>query len=139
ALLRPKQVRAAVLVNALVNTSQRSFGDPDAPATPAERLARVKTVAPTPQLFPAAPVPPPEELRRLIADPNSTHPTARNWMAFAVKDTAVSSAWTFEALSGGFFVPSLEYRWELAATDLTGQMKDLAVPMLAMGSWHDEG
>ncbi len=60
-------------------------------------------------------------------------------MAFAVKDTAVSRAWTFEALSGGFFVPSLEYTFELQSTDLTEQMKTLTVPMLAMGSWHDEG
>jgi hypothetical protein len=60
-------------------------------------------------------------------------------MGFAVKDTTVSRAWTFEALSGGFLVPSLEYGWELTSTDLTGQMKELTVPMLAMGSWHDEG
>jgi pimeloyl-ACP methyl ester carboxylesterase len=139
ALLRPKQVRTVVLVNALVNTSQRALGDPDAPAPLAERLLRVRSVSPTPQLFPAAPVPLPDELRRLIADPSSTHPTARNWMAFAVKDPAVSRAWTFEALSAGFFVPSLEYGWELTATDLTEQMKELAVPLLAMGSWHDEG
>lgn len=139
ALLRPKQIRSAVLVSALVSAPLRAAGDPDAPAPLAERALRVKSVAPTPQLFPAAAVPPPEELRRLIADPNSTHATARNWMAFAVKDTAVSRAWTFEALSGGFFVPSLEYRWELTSTDLAEQMKELVVPMLAMGSWHDEG
>jgi hypothetical protein len=78
-------------------------------------------------------------LRRLIADPNSMHPAARNWMAFAVKDTTVSQAWTFEALSGGFMVPSLEYTIELLSTDLTEPMKTLSVPMLAMGSWHDEG
>ena len=60
-------------------------------------------------------------------------------MAFAVKDMAVSRAWTLEALSGGFFIPSLEYGWELTSTDLTEQMKALAVPVLAMGSWHDEG
>jgi pimeloyl-ACP methyl ester carboxylesterase len=139
ALLRPKQVRSVVLVNALVSTSMRAPGDPDAPATPAQRLSRVKSIAPTPQLVPIAPVPPPEELRRLIADPNSMHPTARNWMGFAVKDTAVSRAWTFEALSAGFMVPSLEYGWELTSTDLTGQLKELAVPLLVMGSWHDEG
>src|SRR5262249_37985422 len=59
--------------------------------------------------------------------------------AFAVKDTEVSRAWTFEALTGGFLIPSLEYRWELTSTDLTEQMKELAVPLLAMGAWHDEG
>jgi hypothetical protein len=59
-------------------------------------------------------------------------------MAFAVKDAAVSRSWTLEALSGGFLIPSLEYRWELMSTDLTGQMKELSVPMLAMGSRHDE-
>jgi len=75
----------------------------------------------------------------LIADPGSTHPTARNWMAFAVKDTTVSRAWTWDALSAGFFVPSLQYTFELLSTDLTAQLKTLAVPMLAMGSWHDEG
>src|SRR6185295_19219532 len=139
ALLRPKQVRAVVLVNALVNTSQRALGDPDAPAPLAERLLLLKSISPAPQLVPLAPLPPPEDLRRLIADPNSTHPTARNWMAFAVKEAAVSRAWTFEALSGGFLVPSLEYRWELTSTDLTDLMKGLTVPLLAMGSWHDEG
>jgi hypothetical protein len=60
-------------------------------------------------------------------------------MAFAVRDTAVSRAWTFEALSGGFLVPSLEYSWELTSTDLTEPMKDLAIPLLVLGSWHDEG
>ena len=139
ALLRPAQVRAVVLVNALVNTSQRALDDPDAPAPLAQRLVRVKSIAPTPQLVPVAPVPLPEELRRLIADPASTHPTARNWMGFAVKDGTISRAWTFEALSGGFLIPSLEYGWELASTDLTDQMKALAVPLLVMGSWHDEG
>ncbi|MGH9789993.1 MAG: alpha/beta fold hydrolase, partial [Candidatus Acidiferrales bacterium] len=138
-LLRPKQVRAVVLAHALVNSPMRSLSDPDAPATMAERLARLQSVAPTPQLFPVAQAPPPDELRRLIADPNSTHPTARNWMAFAVKDVEVSRAWTFEALSGGFFVPSVQFMFEMLSTDLTEQMKTLAVPMLAMGAWHDEG
>jgi pimeloyl-ACP methyl ester carboxylesterase len=139
ALLRPKHVRAVVLVNALVNMPMRALNDPDAPAAASERLLRVKSVSPSPQLFPVAPVPAREELTRMIADPKSTHPTARNWMAFAVKDNAVSRDWTFEALSNGFFVPSLEYQWELTSTDLTEDMKDLAVPVLAMGSWHDEG
>jgi pimeloyl-ACP methyl ester carboxylesterase len=139
ALLRPRRVRAAVLVNALVNSPLRAQDDPDTPAPMPQRLSRVRAVLPTPQLFPAAPVPPPEELRRRIADPRSTHPLARDWMAFAVKDPAVSRAWTFAALSGGFFVPSLEYRWELTSTDLAESMRGLAVPMLAMGSWHDEG
>lgn len=138
ALLRPKRVRTVVLVHALVNSPLRSITDPDAPAPPDQRLARVRSVSPAPQLFPVAPLPPPDELRRLIADPGSTHPTARNWMAFAVKDTTVSRAWTWDALSGGFFVPSLEYMFELLSTDLTSQMKTLAVPMLALGSWHDE-
>jgi pimeloyl-ACP methyl ester carboxylesterase len=139
ALLRPRRVRAVVLVNALVASTMRDEGNPDAPAPLEQRLARVRSVAPSPQLFPVAPVPPPEELRRRIADPGSTHPMARNWMAFAVKDPAVSRAWTFEAISRGFLVPSLEYAWELASTDLGAQMKNLAVPLLAMGSWHDQG
>jgi pimeloyl-ACP methyl ester carboxylesterase len=139
ALLRPRQLRKVVLVSALVNSPLRSVTDPDAPATPEQRLQRVKSVSPPPLLFPVAPVPPPGELQRLIADPASMHPTARNWMAFAVKDTAVSRAWTFEAIGGGFLVPSLEYTFELLSTDLTEQMKTLSVPMLAMGSWHDEG
>src|SRR5207253_7599354 len=106
ALLRPKQVRRVVLVHALVNSPLRSLTDPDSPAPLEQRLLRVRSASPVPQLFPAAPVPPSDELRRLIADPRSTHPIARNWMAFAVKDTAISRAWTFEALSGGFFVRS---------------------------------
>jgi pimeloyl-ACP methyl ester carboxylesterase len=139
ALLRPQQVQRAVLVHALVSSPMRAEADPDAPAPLEQRLLRVKSLAPSPQLFPVAPVPPPEELRRLIGDPSSTHPTARNWMAFAVKDATLSRAWTFEALAGGFFLPSLEYGFELLATDLGEQLKTLAVPTLAMGSWHDEG
>jgi len=138
ALLRPKQIRTAVLVHTLVSTPMRDIDNPDAPAPLAQRLLRVKSIPPSPQLFPIAPVPPVEELRRLIADPASTHPTARNWMAFAVKDLAVSRAWTFEALSNGFLVPSLEYSWELMSTDLTEPMKDLAVQVLVMGSRHDK-
>jgi pimeloyl-ACP methyl ester carboxylesterase len=139
ALARPKRIRAVVLVNALVATSMRAPGNPDATASFAERLSLVKTAAPTPQLIPIAPVPPSDELRRRIADPASAHPTARNWMAFATKDDEVSRAWTFEALTTGFFVPSLEYRWELTSTDLSEQLPALTVPALAMGSWHDEG
>jgi pimeloyl-ACP methyl ester carboxylesterase len=139
ALLRPKAVRSVVLVNALVSTSMRALDNPDAPASREQRLLRVKSTPPAPLLFPVAPLPPPDELRRLIADPASRHPTARNWMAFAVKDTTVSRAWTFEALADGFLIPSLEYGQELASTDLTEEMKTLAVPMLAIGSWHDEG
>lgn|SRR5205807_467873 len=97
----------------------RAQGDPDAPASAAERLARVKAVTPGPQLFPMAPFPAPAALKRLIADPLSVHPIARNWMAFAVKDLDVSRAWTFQALSDGYFVPSQVYGWELASTDLT--------------------
>jgi pimeloyl-ACP methyl ester carboxylesterase len=139
ALRRPRRIRAAVVVDSLVNVPMRSAKAPDAPAPPAERLARLKLVTPAPQLFPFAPLPAAEELRRFINDPKSTHPTARNWMAFAVKDTAVSTAWTFEALSGGFLLPSLEYRWELSTTDLSEELRGLEVPLLAMGAIHDEG
>jgi pimeloyl-ACP methyl ester carboxylesterase len=138
-LERPKQIRAVVLAHALVRSPMRSLSDPDRPASMEERLARLTSVTPTPQLFPYAAPPTADELRRLIADPASTHPTARNWMAFAVKDASVSREWTFEALSGGFFVPSSEYMFEMLSTDLTGPLGDLSVPMLAMGTWHDEG
>lgn len=139
ALLRPSQLRSVVLVNALVKTPMRATDNPDAPAPFDQRLAFLKSITPAPQLFPFAPIPPPAELRRLIADPKSTHPSVRNWMAFSVKDAETSRAWTFEALSGGFFLTSQEYQWELTSTDLAEQMKSLTVPMLAMGSWHDEG
>ncbi len=127
-----------VLVNALLHTSMRAQADPDAPAAAAERLMRVKAVTPGPQLFPIAPLPSPEELKRLIDDPGSMHPIARNWMAFATKDLAVSRDWTFQALSGGYFVPSQVFGWELTSTDITTDMKGLTVPLLAMASWQDE-
>lgn len=139
AVLRPKQVSAAVLVDALVNMPLRSPKAPDSPAALSQRLARVKAVAPTPQLFPYAPVPANEELRRLLDDPNQTHPTARNWMAFAVKDTALSKAWTFDALSTGFFLAGSEYQWEMFTTDLIEDLRSLSVPLLAMGAIHDDG
>ncbi|HEY7214901.1 MAG TPA: DUF2911 domain-containing protein [Thermoanaerobaculia bacterium] len=139
ALLRPQRLRAAVVVDALVNATMRSAANPDAPASLNERLTRLQAVLPTPQLFPYAPIPPADELRRLIDDPNSTHPSARNWWTYAVKDAAFSKALTFEALSSGFFLPGFEYRWELLTTDLTEDLRHLAVPMLAMGAVHDEG
>jgi pimeloyl-ACP methyl ester carboxylesterase len=138
ALLRPKQIRRAVLVNALVKMPMQSPDNPALPATLADRLTRAKTSAPAPQLWPLAPMPPAAEMRRLIADPASTHPSVRNWMAFAVKDDVLSRAWTFEALSTGFFVPSNVYSQELLTTDLTEQLRDLAVPVLAINSTHDE-
>lgn len=139
ALLRPQRIRAAVVVDALVSATMRSAANPDAPVSLTERLARLKAVSPTPQLFPYAPVPPAEELRRLIDDPNSMHPTARNWWAYAVKDASLSKPWSFEALSKGFLLPGLEYQWELFTTDLTEELRHLSVPMLAMGAIHDEG
>lgn len=138
ARLRPKLVRAVVVVDALVAMPMRARNSPDAPAPLEQRLARLKG-APPPQLFPATPVPPPDELRRLIADSKSTHPLARNWMAFAVKDLSISRAWTYEALSTGFFLNSVQYQREFFSTDLTEDMNQLAVPMLAMGAVHDEG
>lgn len=138
ALLRPEKLRAVVLVNALVHTSMRALADPDAPASLDERSMRSRIVVPGPQFFPTASLPPPDELKRLIENPRSVHPIARNWMAFALKDVATSRDWTYQALTGGYFIPSQVYGWELASTDLTDQLKTLAIPVLAMGSWHDE-
>jgi hypothetical protein len=67
------------------------------------------------------------------------HPIARNWMAFATKDLALSRDWSFDALSKNFFVHSQVFGWELTSTDLTDQLKALNVSALAMGSWHDDG
>jgi len=138
ALLRPKRVNALILVNALVHTQMRSNTDPDAPATITDRLTLLKAVTPGPQLFPVAPTPQGDELKKLIADPASTHPSARNWMAFSVKSLDVSRAWSLAALSGGFFISSQVYGWELASTDLTEDLRNLAVRTLVMASWHDE-
>jgi pimeloyl-ACP methyl ester carboxylesterase len=137
-LLRPKQVRAVVLVHALVSAPMRSTADPAAPVSLDERRARLHAAPPAPMFFPIAPMPDDKELRRLIADPASTHPSVRNWMAFAVKDAKISEAWTYEALSGGFFLPGAEYGLELQSTDLTPELEQLEIPILAMGSVHDK-
>src|SRR5207244_11522085 len=55
ALRRPKEVRSVVLVNALASTSMRAPDNPDAPAAREQRLLRVKSTPPAPQLFPGAP------------------------------------------------------------------------------------
>ncbi len=138
ALTRPQAFRAAVLVDALVNVTMRSPRDPDAPISLEDRLSRVR-VRPPLQVFPIAPMPQGDELRRLIADANSTHPTARNWMNFSIKDDAVSQPWSFEALSSGFFLPGAWYGAELGATDLTADMQKLTVPVLVMSALHDDG
>lgn len=133
ALAKPERVRAVVLVNALVNVPLLSPGPPARPATLSERLALMKGFAPLPQLFPSAEVPADrEEIKRLLDDPKSTHPSVRNWMAFAVKDEALSKRWTLEALSGGFFMRGVRYGGELRTTDLTEDLARLNVPTLAM-------
>lgn len=138
ALLKPERVRAAVLVDAQVNVPLRSPAAPDRPATLQERLALMKSFAPAPQLFPLAEVPRDrEEIRRLLDDPKSTHPSVRNWMAFAVKDEALSKRWTLEALSGGFFPIGFRYGAELRSTDLTEDLRRLSVPTLAMSALPD--
>jgi pimeloyl-ACP methyl ester carboxylesterase len=137
AILRPRQVRAAVLVNALVKSPIAGPPAADVRAASAQRQLLVRSIPSAPQLFPVAPLPPSDELRRLIADSASTHPSVQNWMAFAVRDTAMSRAWTFDALSSGFFLPANRYRWELTSSDLTEALARLTVPTLAISSRHD--
>ena len=138
ALMKPERIRAAVLVNAQVNVPLRSPEAPDRPATLQERLALMKGFAPPPQLFPLAEVPrDPAEIKRLLDDPKSTNPSVRNWMAFAVKDEALSKRWTLEALSGGFLMSGIRYSAELRTTDLTEDFGRLSVPTLAMSALPD--
>jgi pimeloyl-ACP methyl ester carboxylesterase len=133
ALLKPERVRAAVLVNAQVKVPLPSPAAPDRPASLQERLALLKGFAPVPQLFPSADVPrDPAEIKRLLDDPASTNPVVKNWMAFAVKDEALSKRWTLEALSGGFFMRGVRYGAEIQTTDLTEDFARLSVPTLAM-------
>ncbi|HKQ53375.1 MAG TPA: alpha/beta hydrolase [Pyrinomonadaceae bacterium] len=137
AALKPESVRAAVLVNAQVNVPMRSPAAPDRPATLQERLAAMKGFIP-PQLFPATTVPGSrEEIKRLLDDPKSTNPSVKNWMAFAVKDEALSKRWTLEALAGGFLMRSIRYGAEIRGTDLTEDFARLSVPTLAMSALPD--
>lgn len=137
ALLKPEKVRAAVLVNAQVNVPMRAPDAPERPATLRERLAAMKSFVP-PQLFPTPAVPGSrEEIKRLLDDPKSTNPSVKNWMAFAVKDEALSKRWTLDALAGGFMMRSLRYGAELRATDLTEDFARLSVPTLAMSALPD--
>ena len=138
ALVKPERVRAAVLVNAQVNVPMRSPNSPERPATLQERVALMKSYAPSPQLFPFAEVPRDrEEIKRILDDPASTHPTVKNWMAFAVKDDSLSKRWTLEALSGGFFMRGIRYGAEIQTTDLTEDFARLSVPTLAMSALPD--
>ena len=138
ALIEPERIRAAVLVNAQVNVPMRSPNSPERPATLQERVALLKTYAPAPQLFPFAEVPRDrEEIKRLLDDPASKHPTVKNWMAFAVKDETLSKRWTLEALSGGFFMRGIRYGAEIQTTDLTEDFARLSVPTLAMSALPD--
>ena len=138
ALVKPLKVRALVLVNAQVNIPMPSPTSPDRPATLQERLASMKTFAPSPQLFPLVDVPRDREvIKKLLDDPKSTHPAVKNWMAFAVKDEALSKRWTLEALAGGFFARSIRYGAELRTTDLTEDFARISVPTLAMSALPD--
>jgi pimeloyl-ACP methyl ester carboxylesterase len=138
ALLKPEAVRAAVLVNAQVNVPLPSPASPGRPATLQERVILMKGYAPSPQLFPSAEAPrDPAEIKRLLDDPKSTHPIVKNWMAFAVKDEALSKRWSLEALSAGFFMRAVRYGAELQTTDLTEDFARLSVPTLAMSALPD--
>ena len=138
ALMKPESVRALVLVNAQVNVPMRSPKSPDSPATLQERLTLMKGFVPPPQLFPAAEVPRDrEEIRKLLDDPNSTNASVKNWMAFAVKNEALSKRWTLDALASGFFMRGFRYGAELRATDLTEDFRHLSVPTLAMSALPD--
>lgn len=137
AMLRPTQIGRAVLVNALVKSPLASPPTSDARAAYDYRQQLVRSIPSAPQLFPFAQLPADDELRRLIADSASMHPSVQNWMAFAVRDVALSRAWTFDALSSGFFLPANRYRWELTSTDLTEALAQLTVPALAISSRHD--
>ncbi len=137
ALLKPERIRAVVLVNAQVNVPLRSPDSPERPATLRERLALTKGFVP-PQLFPTADVPGSrEEIKRLLDDPTSTNPSVKNWMAFAVKDEALSKRWTLEALAGGFLMRGVRYGAEIRTTDLTEDFSRLNVPTLAMSALPD--
>jgi pimeloyl-ACP methyl ester carboxylesterase len=136
--LVPERIRALVLVNAQVNIPMPSQTSPNRPATLRERMALMKTFAPLPQLFPLTDVPRDRaEIKRLLDDPKSTHPAVKNWMAFAVKNEALSKQWTLEALSSGFFMRSIRYGAELRTTDLTEDFARLSVPTLALSALPD--
>ncbi len=139
ALERPRSVRAAVLVNALVNVPLRSRSSPDAPAPLTERISLVRSRVSAPQFFPAADTPPRSEIERLLSDPSSKNPTVRNWMAYAVKNEPLSKRLTADALTSGFFLPGIRYGAELMATDLAEPLKGLKTPMLVMASFYDDG
>ena len=137
ALLKPERIRAAVLVNAQVNVPMRPPDAPDRPATLRERLALMKGFVP-PQLFPTADVPGSrEEIKKLLDDPKSTNASVKNWMAFAVKDEALSKRWTLEALAGGFLLRGVRLGSEIRTTDLTEDFARLGVPTLAMSALPD--
>ena len=138
ALDRPAKVRAAVLLDALVASPMRSLADPDAPAAYAERIARTRARTPAPQFFPLGTVPPANDVRRLLDAPVANHPSVRNWMAFSTRDAARSKQWTYEALTGGYFVVGVQFGAEMQSTDLSADMEKLAVPMLVIGARHDD-
>lgn len=138
ALDRPAKVRAAVLLDALVATPMRSLADPDAPATYAERLTRVRSRTPAPQFFPLGTVPPAAEVRKLLDNPVPNHPSVRNWMGFSTRDATRSKQWTYDALTTGYFVPGVQFGAEMQSTDLSADMQKLSVPMLVIGARHDD-
>lgn len=139
ALTKPEKIRAVVLVDALVNLPMTSRSNPGKPAALKERLAILKTYIPMPFFYPAGEVPGRTEINKLLNTPNNTHPAVQNWMAFAVRDEALSKAWSLAALSNGFFAPGLRFGAELQTTDLTEDLQQLAVPMLAMCAMPDPG
>ena len=132
----PERIRAAVVVNGLVNAPMRSPADPNRPAELAERLALSRRAAPielTPSYWPPASR---EALRKIIANP----PRGSRWgnlMGFASRDTNRTMGWTVDFLSPGSVWRQARYAAELGATDLTPDLVKLQRPILVIASIHD--
>lgn len=139
ASMKPDKISAAVLVDALLYVAIPSATSPNGSLSIEERLALMKRSIPVPQFFPVGDVPASrEEIKKLLDDPNSSHPAVRNWMAGTTKNEELSKRWAFESLAGGFFRTGLRFGLELQTTDLTQDLKELSVPTLAMSAIHDD-
>ena len=131
----PERIRAAVVVNGLVNAPMRALGDPLRPAAFEERLERARRAAPV-ELRAAFWPPSRDEFRALVTNP----PQGTAWgnpLLFGTRDTELALRWTLDYFTPESVWRQVHYGAELGATDLTADLRKLQRPLLVIASIHD--
>lgn len=137
ALDHPDKVRAAVLLNGLVNSPMQSNEPPFKPASLAERQRRVnQRVADV--LMDWAPNFPASTKEGLERGLQNARPAVLNGMLYNTQDLEKAKTLYLNTNTGSTPRTIQSYWSELQSADLTGDLKTLKAPLLVIPSIHDD-